>query len=413
MGNAIEGFADIIDQPLVGDPVTDKETERGNMCLSSGDKNYSRNRSLAERPIRYAVSSMQGWRATMEDQHVASPSLAVTDGRNGHTQTILDDHAVFGVFDGHGGSYTAQYAGDNFNRILTAREEWTGYLSLDKCGRSEPPGIALLKAALTGAFLDIDEELCTIHQERLSQLALLHQKMGSKDSRGRKSPSKKKSIGKLDIHQGNGLPPLPTLDSIAKDKIILDRSGSTAVVVLLTPTHIICSNAGDSRSILCRGGKALPLSFDHKPSNVVEQSRINEAGGYVRMKRIDGDLAVSRGLGDFRYKLNDDLPCEKQKVTANPDFMVCPRDYIKDEFVIVGCDGIWDVIDNGGCATMVQEILDEGESDLGLVCEKVLDLCLEKESKDNMTVCMISLPACRFLGENHQPNERKDATDDG
>lgn len=96
MGNAIEGFADIIDQPLVGDPVTDKETERGNMCLSSGDKNYSRNRSLAERPIRYAVSSMQGWRATMEDQHVASPSLAVTDGRNGHTQTILDDHAVFG-----------------------------------------------------------------------------------------------------------------------------------------------------------------------------------------------------------------------------------------------------------------------------------------------------------------------------
>jgi len=400
MGNAIEGFAEIIEQPLAGEPVSDKETVRGHMCLSARDRSFSRDRSTGPRPIRYAISSMQGWRATMEDNHVASPSLAVTDGKNGNSQTVLEDHAVFGVFDGHGGNFTAQYAGDNFNRIFTARAEWTGYLSLDKCGRSESPGIELLKAAMTGAFLDIDEELCTIHQKRLSQLAHFHQKMGSKSHKGRRSThGRRNTLGKLDIHEGNGLPPLPTLDSIAKDKIILDRSGSTAVVVLLTPTHILCSNAGDSRSILCHAGKALPLSFDHKPSNVVEHSRINEAGGYVRMKRIDGDLAVSRGLGDFRYKLNDDLPCEKQKVTANPDFMVTPRDHVKDEFVIVGCDGIWDVVDNGGCAIMVQEILDEGESDIGVICENVLDLCLERESKDNMTVCMIALPACRFSGD--------------
>merc|ERR1712157_572224 len=109
----------------------------------------------------------------------------------------------------------------------------------------------------------------------------------------------------------------------------------------------LCSNAGDSRSILCRGGKVLPLSFDHKPSHAVEHARVDEAGGFVKMRRIDGDLAVSRVFGDFRYKLNDNLPCEKQKVTANPEIIVCPRDYGRDEFVILGCDGIWDVVDNG------------------------------------------------------------------
>jgi len=96
MGNAIEGFAEIIEQPLAGEPVSDKETVRGHMCLSARDRSFSRDRSTGPRPIRYAISSMQGWRATMEDNHVASPSLAVTDGKNGNSQTVLEDHAVFG-----------------------------------------------------------------------------------------------------------------------------------------------------------------------------------------------------------------------------------------------------------------------------------------------------------------------------
>ena len=96
MGNAIEGFAEIIEQPLAGDPVTDKETVRGNMCLSTRDKSYARGKSTGQRYIRYGISSMQGWRATMEDNHVASPSLAVTDKRYGDAETVLDDHAVFG-----------------------------------------------------------------------------------------------------------------------------------------------------------------------------------------------------------------------------------------------------------------------------------------------------------------------------
>jgi hypothetical protein len=63
---------------------------------------------------------------------------------------------------------------------------------------------------------------------------------------------------------------------------------------------------------------AIALSEDHKPYNPGEHERIDKAGGYVSMKRVDGDLAVSRALGDFQYKNREDLPPQQQKVTAHP-----------------------------------------------------------------------------------------------
>ena len=56
------------------------------------------------------------------------------------------------------------------------------------------------------------------------------------------------------------------------------------------------------------------MSEDHKPNNPLEQNRIELAGGKVQWKRVDGDLAVSRGLGDFQFKTRVDLGPTEQKV---------------------------------------------------------------------------------------------------
>ena len=45
-----------------------------------------------------------------------------------------------------------------------------------------------------------------------------------------------------------------------------DAVGSTAVVAVVSPCNIVVANCGDSRAVLCRSGKAIPLSTDHKVS---------------------------------------------------------------------------------------------------------------------------------------------------
>ena len=243
-----------------------------------------------------------------------------------------------------------------------------------------------------------------------------------------------------------------------------EDAGTTACVVLLTPLWIVCANAGDTRSVYSRSGRrCVPLSYDHKPDDEGEERRVRDAGGYVSGGRVEGDLAVSRGLGDYRFKEADvvlsgsrgeraerskkhrrlvagaaggggsgDESAERprpseQKVSPVPDIIVQSRDGGEDEFVLIACDGIWDVVGNQEGVDMVAEVFGEGEEDVGLICEEVsffspscfarffawdraeltlatkphilfnvprqvLDLCLMKGSKDNMTAAIIKFP---------------------
>ena len=81
--------------------------------------------------------------------------------------------------------------------------------------------------------------------------------------------------------------------------------GCAAVVVLLTATQVICANAGDSRAVLCRRGRPVGLSIDHKPNLETETRRIEAAGGSVQAVRrgnfttyrVNGNLSLSRAIG--------------------------------------------------------------------------------------------------------------------
>lgn len=80
-------------------------------------------------------------------------------------------------------------------------------------------------------------------------------------------------------------------------------SGCTAVVALLNGNELYVANAGDSRCVVCRDGKAMDMSFDHKPEDTEELERIRKAGGRVTMDgRVNGGLNLSRAIGDHAYK---------------------------------------------------------------------------------------------------------------
>ena len=54
--------------------------------------------------------------------------------------------------------------------------------------------------------------------------------------------------------------------------------------------------------------------------------------------RVNGNLALSRAIGDFEFKKSADLPPEQQIVTAFPD--VTAHEVTEDdEFLVIACDG--------------------------------------------------------------------------
>lgn len=104
---------------------------------------------------------------------------------------------------------------------------------------------------------------------------------------------------------------------------MMEGKGCTANVLLIVNNMLICSNAGDSRCVLGEGGRAVPLSYDHKPTNKKERERIYKAGSTVNIEgRIDGNLNLSRAIGDIAHKKSPKVSLENQAVTAKPDIKI-------------------------------------------------------------------------------------------
>lgn len=253
--------------------------------------------------------------------------------------TLAKSAICVGVFDGHGGKDISNFAARVFSRELTACSHFaTG---------SYPE-------ALAATFLRIDELLRTPQVK--SELA-----RGSSDS--------------------------------TDGDYIIANSGCTAVVSLIKDNDIYVANAGDSRCVMGVGGRAVQMSFDHKPNNPPESERISRAGGYIAEGRVMGNLNLSRSLGDLAYKENRDLEPQDQMITAYPDVKhaMMSRD---TDFMILACDGVWDVMTCDQCVAFIYERLPKMQ--LREIVEQILDHCLAKDVTssggigcDNMTCVLL------------------------
>lgn len=185
-----------------------------------------------------------------------------------------------------------------------------------------------------------------------------------------------------------------------------DCVGCTCVVCLVRPDALVVANCGDSRAVLSRRGGAVPLSEDHKPNLPQEHERIRRAGGSIYRQqvgpivqfRVNGNLNLSRSIGDLQYKRNPHLkPCE-QMICSTPDVHAYPRDP-GDEFLIVACDGVWDVLGSQDAVDFVRERLPQYRRSglrLSLIMEEMLDHCISPDLSltsglggDNMTALLV------------------------
>jgi len=180
------------------------------------------------------------------------------------------------------------------------------------------------------------------------------------------------------------------------------QAGCTALVAVVSGADLWVANAGDSRAVLCGPtGVAVALSSDHKPGEPGEAARIRAAGGFVAavggVARVNGSLALSRAIGDLAYK-DPARPPPSQVITAEPDvrhFVLQPG----DAFLLLACDGVWDVMTNQAAVNVVRAALASPGGTPASAAHALVDACLSPDPAasrgagcDNMTAAVIVLP---------------------
>ncbi|KAH6804439.1 hypothetical protein C2S51_032686 [Perilla frutescens var. frutescens] len=165
--------------------------------------------------------------------------------------------------------------------------------------------------------------------------------------------------------------------------------GTTAVAVVVTEKHFVVANCGDSRAVLYRSGRIIPLTFDHKPGRADEKARIEASGGRVMhtdTARVQGVLAMSRAIGDVFLK---------PYVISEPEVSFTRREE-DDEFVIISSDGMWDVISSEMAGRVAGNCLREQEnqgfsSRSSSAASLLTRLALARGTVDNISVIVVDL----------------------
>ena len=198
---------------------------------------------------------------------------------------------------------------------------------------------------------------------------------------------------------------------------IKDPSGSCGIMALIQKNKLIIANVGDSRLVLFKKNSLYFSTEDHKPGSPSEKTRIEKGGGMVYQtpsliplhqngKEIEppwrvlpGRLSVSRTFGDVEAK-NEKLGGMKNVVVALPDITEIELD--EDfNFMVLGCDGIFDVLSNEEILECVKIVLKEKEiNDLnnvniselcGYIADMIIKSSLAKDSYDNVSCIVVAI----------------------
>lgn len=252
------------------------------------------------------------------------------------------DWGYFAIFDGHAGSQASEWCGSHLHTMI--EKDILEDESKD------------IREILNDSFVQIDKQInsklegnsgCT------AAVCVLRWELPDTNSaHNNNSNSHKSTDNKKDINE--------------EFPIALNQH----------KRKLYTANVGDSRIVLFRNGNSIRLTYDHKASDILEMQRVEAAGGLIMKSRVNGMLAVTRSLGD---KFFDTL------VIGNP-FTTSVEITTEDKFLIIACDGLWDVIDDQEACELIQDIDDPNEAASVLV-----KYALNNGTTDNITVMVVML----------------------
>lgn len=234
---------------------------------------------------------------------------------------IETDNGYFAIFDGHAGTFAAEWCGKKLHLIL------------EDIMRRHPntPVPELLDQAFTNADQQLDKLPVKNSGCTVATAVLRWEDRVTNVQAGANNLTPTLSAG---TKQGSDAETSESLTHSVSEPLKQPASHVQKADETTTRHRVLyTANVGDARIVLCRNGKALRLSYDHKGSDENEGKRISNSGGLILSNRVNGVLAVTRALGDSYMK---DL------VTGHPyttETIIQPD---ADEFLILACDGVSD-----------------------------------------------------------------------
>jgi len=275
--------------------------------------------------LQSGTFAMQGVRPTMEDEHVSIDDLE--EEFNEQVKDFAHPKAYYGIYDGHRGSRAAEYLAEHLHNNILEHADF----------------VSNTENALVEAFLQTDEAFL--------------EKARSKEEKW--------------------------------------NDGCTAVVAIVLGTKLYIANCGDAEILLGRKKEdsdeveAVELTHKHKPSDPEEKERIKAQGGMVLAGRVGGALAVARAFGDLEFKtpFQDGNLLIGKLITAEPHVAAIDLIPGRDQFLIIGCDGVWERMAHDDSVSFVGEYLpDEGPE---ATSEMLVNRAFSLKSQDNISTTLV------------------------
>jgi len=286
--------------------------------------------------------------AVSNNSQKSTDELAVIESTTSLASTAVDstaemmetDNGYFAIFDGHAGTFAADWCGKKLHIIL------------EEMIRKNPN--TAIPELLDQTFTNVDAQLeklplknsgCTAVTAVLRWEDRIPNAQSATGSTAiapataaavKASATAAENSGDSGVDMSKTPSQQPNLAAGAASAAVANpQTSETTHAKLKTSASrqrvLYTANVGDARIVLSRGGKALRLSYDHKGSDENEGKRIANAGGLILNNRVNGVLAVTRALGDAYMK---DL------VTGHPYTTETVIQPDVDEFIILACDGV-------------------------------------------------------------------------
>jgi protein phosphatase PTC1 len=267
-------------------------------------------------PVLQSDASLPG-KPTAENKDTAA------DGVPGSSlQPVETDNGYFAIFDGHAGTFAAEWCGKKLHVILE---------DLMKKNPNTP-----VPELLDQTFTSADQQLDKLPLKNSGCTAVTavlrweDRVPNSQSATGSTAvaPAAASAVKQPDPEHvetpTQAVPSRPPVENTSQAVHKIQETASRQRV-------LYTANVGDARIVLCRNGKSLRLSYDHKGSDENEGRRITNAKGLILNNRVNGVLAVTRALGDSYLK---------ELVTGHPYTTETVIQPDIDEFLILACDGV-------------------------------------------------------------------------